>query len=176
MGLDKDLKKVRGHVIPSNTGNGTISEIDTATWIVRRNMIASSSPEHIVLSPDGRTLYVADNDLGTVSVLSLDQGRVVKTYAIGGEIHGIDLSDDARTLFVSGKGEDKLVAVDLATDETRTRPLGPAPYHLAVVRGAGKLYVSSQDEPKIWVVSERSLEPLGVIQIRGEGHQMAVIR
>ncbi len=160
----------------SNTGNGTVSEIDTSTWIVRRNIMAGGSPEHMVLSPDGRTLYVANIDVGTVTVLSLAQGRVEKTYFVGGAIHGIDLSDDARTLFVSGEGDDKLVAIDLATGEMRTRALGPAPYHLAVVRGAGKLYVSSQNEPKIWVVDTLSLEALSVIPIRGQGHQMVVVR
>lgn len=75
-------------------------------------------------------------------------------------------------LFVSGRGENKLVAVDLKSGNTRSTSLGPGPYHLAAIRGAGKLYVSSSEEPKVWVVDQESLKPSGEVAIQGEGHQM----
>jgi YVTN family beta-propeller protein len=159
----------------SNTGDGTVSELDTDNWQVRRTMPAGSSPEHIVLASDDRTLYVVNVGAGTVSVLGLDQGAVTQTFEIGGELHGLDLSDDGRTLFVSGRGEDELVAIDLASGHMRSRPLSPAPYHLAVVRGTGKLYVSSSAAPSIWVIDQTTLALRGTIPIRGEGHQMVVL-
>ncbi len=159
----------------SNAGNGTISEIDTARWTVRRNIAAGSSPEHLVLSSDDRTLYVKYVDAGTVTVISLEQGAVVKTYTVGGELHGIDLSDDGETLFVSAKENNKLVAIDLVKGRMRSIPLDPAPYHLTAVRGTGKLYISSAEEPKIWVVDQKSLALLGDIPIHGKGHQMVVV-
>lgn len=162
-------------VYVSNAGNDTISEIDTEGWIVRRTLAVGKSPEHMVLSADGRTLYVNNVDAGTVSVVSLERGETVGTYAVGGELHGIDLSGDGKTLFVSGREENKLVAIDLGGGPTRSAPLAPSPYHLTVIRGAGKLYVSSAEEPKIWVIDQRSLRRRGEINITGEGHQMAVV-
>jgi len=159
----------------SNASDGTVSEIDTSSWLVRRTMTAGDSPEHMVLAPDDRTLYVANVEAGTVSVLDLEDGELVQTLMIGGEVHGLDLSEDGGTLFVSGKGEDKLVAFDLGSQAARTASLSPAPYHLAVIRGAGTLYVSSRSEPKVWVVDQASLAQRGVIEIRGEGHQMVVL-
>lgn len=159
----------------SNAGNDTISEIDTEHWIVRRNIPAGSSPEHLVLSPDDGTLYVNNVNAGTVSAISLERGEVVSTYAVGGALHGIDLSDDGQVLFVSGMEENKLVAIDLKRGRMRSMPLAPAPYHLTAVRGTGKLYVSSAEEPKIWVVDQKSLATLGEIPIRGKGHQMVVV-
>lgn len=161
-------------VYVSNSGDGTVSEIDTASWSVRRTLPAGETPEHIALAPDGRTLYVANVQGGTVSALDLARGAIARSFAIGGELHGLDLSDDGATLFVTGKGENKLVAIDLRSGRMRSAPLGPAPYHLAVVRGTGKLYVSSREEPKVWVVDQASLAVRGVIAIRGEGHQMVV--
>lgn len=162
-------------VYVSNSGNGTVSEIETGRWLVRRNLLAGDSPEHIAMAPDGRTLYVANVEVGTVSALDLEQGDVARSFTVGGQLHGLDVSDDGATLFVSGKGENKIVAIDTRSGDMRTAPLGPAPYHLAVIRGAGKLYVSSRDEPKVWVIDEASLTPRGVIAIRGEGHQMVVL-
>jgi YVTN family beta-propeller protein len=159
-------------IFVSNAGNDTVSEVDTMRWIVRSNAVVGSSPEHVVLAEDGATLYVNNVEDGTVSVLDVGDWKVVETIPIGSTLHGIDLSDDGRTLFVAVLGDDKVVAVDLGTGAERSASLAPAPYHLAVVRGTGKLYVSSADQPKIWVVDQRNLEILGEIPIGGKGHQM----
>jgi YVTN family beta-propeller protein len=164
-----------GQVYVSNAGNGTVSAVDTGRWIIRWNVVVGTSPEHLVLSKDGETLYVNNVEDGSVSVIGVGEQKVVKTIPVGTTLHGIDLSDDGRTLFVADLGEDKLVSVDLVTGATRTATLAPAPYHLAIVRGTGKLYVSSADDPKIWIVDRNSLAVHGEIPIGGKGHQMVLL-
>lgn len=162
-------------VFVSNAGNDTISELDPERWIVRRNIVAGKSPEHLVLSHDARRLYVANVNDGTVSEIDTQGGSVMRTFKVGGFLHGLDLSDDGRRIFVTARERNELVAINTHTlDVTRT-PLGPAPYHAAAVTGTGKLYVSSAEEPKVWVIDQASLRLLGEIPIRGEGHQMAVV-
>jgi YVTN family beta-propeller protein len=163
-------------VYVSNAGNNTVSEIDTDHWIVRRNFVAGAAPEHMVLSHDGRRLYVNNVDDGTVSEISLDKGQVARTFEIGGKLHGLDLSADGRTLFVSAKQRNELVAIRLHTGEKQSVPLGPAPYHVTAVGGTGKLYVSSDKQPKLWVIDEQSLRTLKEIPIGAVGHQMAVVQ
>lgn len=159
-------------VYVTNAGDGTVAVVDSARWTTRRTIKVGSSPEHLVMAKDGRTLYVNNVDDGTVSVVSLKTNAVRKTIRAGKDLHGIDLSDDGGTLFVSARGEDKLVALDLGSGKSRTIPLAPAPYHLAAVRGAGTLYVSSADQPKIWVVDQKSLAVVGEIPVKGKAHQM----
>ncbi len=162
-------------VFVSNTGNDTVSEIDTEHWTVRRSFGVGKGPEHMVMSSDGTALYVANAEAGNVSVLSLPEGSITDTLQVGGALHGLDLSDDGKTLYVSGRERNKLVAVDLATKKTRSMPLAPAPYHLTAVQGTGKLYVSSAEEDKLWVVDQRSLAVVREILIPGQGHQMVVV-
>ncbi len=163
-----------GRLYVSNAGNDTVSEVDTARWIVLRNILAGSSPEHMVLSHDGRRLYVANVDDGTVSEIVTESGSILRTFDIGGLLHGLDLSKNGRTLFVSVLGQDKLVAINLHSLEKREAPLAPAPYHLASVGGTGKLYVSSAEQPNIWVVDQKDLVVLEKISIGGKGHQMVL--
>jgi DNA-binding beta-propeller fold protein YncE len=160
----------------SNSGNGTISEVDLERGIVGRNMVAGNAPEHIVIDPDRAVLYAADADAGVVIELSLKDGTVTRSFAIGGELHGIDLSDDRATLFVAGRGEDKLAAVVLSTGAVTFAPLSPEPYHLTNVPGTGRLFVSSRAEPKIWIIDGATLTVVGDFQIEGEGHQMVAFR
>ena len=158
----------------SNGGNGTVSVIDPANWSVQRKISVGKSPEHVVLSADGSTLYVNNVDDGSVSIIDLDQGEVVKTIPVGKVLHGIDLSDDGRRLYVAVRGENKVAAIDLVTGSEQSTQLSPGPYHLAAVRGSGKIYVSSADEPKAWVLRQDDLKVIGEIPIGGKGHQMVV--
>ncbi len=159
----------------TNSGDGTISEIMVEHQMVRRTLPAGDSPEHIVMNEDGTALYVANVDAGTVSELSVESGDIHRSFQIGGLLHGLDITEDGQTLFVSGNGEDKLSAVDLPSGNIRSVKIGPAPYHLTVIDGTDKLYVSSRDEPLVWVVDRRNLTKLGTIPIEGEGHQMVVL-
>lgn len=154
-----------GRLYVSNAGNDTVSEVDTARWIVLRNTLAGNSPEHMVLSHDGRRLYVANVDDGTVSEVVTESGSTLRIFDIGGPLHGLDLSKNGRTLFIRALGQDKLVAINLHSLEKREAPLAPAPYHLASVGGTGKLYVSSAEQPNVWVVDQKDLVVLGKISI-----------
>jgi len=162
-------------VYVTNTGNSTISEIDVARLFVTRNMIAGDAPEHFVAKSDDSALYVLDGDAGNAYEISIASGKVTRTFEIGGELHGVDLAEDEKTLFVSGKGDNKFVAIDLGTGDSRSIPLSPAPYHVTTVTGTGNVFVSSREEPKVWVVDGKSLVVSKEIPISGEGHQMVVV-
>lgn len=156
----------------SNAGDDSVSAVDTVSWSVLWNTTVGSSPEHVVLSPSGAVLYVNNVGDGSVSVIDTTTRQVTKTIPVGSALHGIDLSNDGKTLFVAALGNDKILAVDLASGASRGIDLAPEPYHLATIRGAGKLYVSSADEPMIWVLDQTDLTLVGTFEIGGKGHQM----
>ncbi len=160
----------------SNAGNNTVSEVDTERWIVRRNFATGESPEHMVLSRDGTRLYVVNVDAGTVSEFAVAAGTVTRTFEIGGLLHGLDLSEDGGTLFIAARERNKLVAIALDGGDLRAAPLSPEPYHLATVGSTGKIYVSSAEEPKIWVVDQDGLSVLNTVPVQGKAHQMAVVQ
>jgi len=160
----------------SNAGNDTVSEIDTVRWFVRRNILVGGTPEHVVIDREAGRLYVNNVDDGTVSIVAMNDGTVIDTLAIGDTLHGLDLAEDGHRLYVADLGGEEVVSIDLGTGERREVALAPSPYHLAVVRGHGKLYVSSSDEPKIWVLDAGSLAVRGEIAIGGKGHQMVQVR
>ena len=123
----------------TNSGNGTVSEIDLLTWRVTRPLEGGPAPEHVVLSADEKILYTLNPRAGTVSAVSAATGKISQTYKIGANLHGLDLGDDGRTLFISSVTENKLVALDTSTGAQRVLALSPAPYHLNTIHGAGKV-------------------------------------
>lgn len=161
----------------SNSGNGTISEIDTAGWRVVRTLDGGPAPEHIVLARDEKTLYALNPRAGTISAVAVADGKIAKTYKIGANLHGLDIGDDGRTLFISSVTDNKLVALDPLSDKQRVLALSPDPYHLNTIRGSGKVYVSSRSTPLVWVIDQKTLKLRGAIKLpAGEGHQIAVVK
>lgn len=160
----------------SNSGNNTVSEIAIDQWTVRRHFKTGTTPEHMVLSNDEKALYVINVGDNSVSAISLANGRSITTYPVGQGPHGIDISDDGNRLFVSNKIGNSLTLIDLKTADSHALSLDPAPYHIKRIDGTGKLYVSSRAKPMIWIVDQTTLEVIGQIPIKGEGHQMSVIQ
>ncbi len=164
-----------GVVYVSNAGNGTISEVDLKRGIVRRNMIAGKTPEHMAINTGSGTLYVADAEAGQVLELALNSGELRRSFEIGGEIHGIDVTENGSRLIVAGLGEDKLATIEIADGTVKTVPLAPQPYHVTTVPGVDKVLVSSRAEPKVWIVDASDLSVAIQFETQGEGHQMVAL-
>lgn len=162
-------------VYVSNAGNGTISEVDLERGIVRRNMLAGEAPEHMAIDAAAGTLFIADSDSGRVVELDIASGETARQFDIGGEIHGVGLSDDGTRLLVAGRGEDKLVSIGLADGAVTTVALGPQPYHLTMIPGTDSAFVSSRQEPLVWIVNATDLSVAGQFPVEGEGHQMVAL-
>ncbi|HYQ70931.1 MAG TPA: YncE family protein, partial [Gammaproteobacteria bacterium] len=112
------------------------------------------------------------------SAVSVKTGEVIAAWQVGDNVHGLDIGDDGKNLFVSSKQGDKLTALDAETGKVANETtLVPAPYHLNTIHGTGKVYVSSRKEPKIWVVDQNTLKVVREIVLpAGEGHQMAIVQ
>ncbi len=161
-------------LLVSNTGNGTVSEVDTEHWFVERNLRVGGSPEHMVLAADNERLYVNDAASGQVLALELAQGAVANRYEVGEAPHGVGLSADGQTLYATSQGGNLLVRIELASGARHTRPLAPAPYHLAVSHYDGQLLVTSRAENKLWVLDPESLDVVDEIALSGIGHQRSL--
>ncbi len=160
----------------SNSASSNISEIDLQTWQVKRQLEAGNSPEHMSFSADEKLIYVANPRTGKVSVVSVTKGNILQQYDIGNSVHGLDIGDDDKTLFISCKKDDKLVALDTSTGKRQEISLAPAPYHLNTIHGTNQVYVSSRQQPLIWVIDQSSLKLIDTIKLpAGEAHQMAIV-
>jgi len=100
------------------------------------------SPEGLIVSPDGATLYVAGSGSNRLLVVDLASGRVVESVEIPGTPHGVAISADGRRLAVSSRHGDRLRLLDTRTLETvatlnTTEPLG-----LALSSDGERVYVT----------------------------------
>ena len=85
-------------------------------------------------SRNGRFLYVSDRAGGAVSVLSFKTRKVVATWLIpGGSPDMGNVSADGRVLWLSGRYDDQVYAIDTRTGKLLARvPVGAGPHGVCV--------------------------------------------
>ena len=84
-----------------------------------RRSRATCRPREMVLSPDGRWLYVMCEASDEVRVVDTQSGSVVKTVAVGHVPRGIAMSPDGKQLFVANSWDDTVSVIDTVVTQSR---------------------------------------------------------
>ena len=122
-------------------------------------------PAGIAISPDGRTLYAAENLSDSLAVIDVQSGQVLQRFSTGKYPYDVALAPDGR-VYVSAWGESS-VAV-FAGANGRLTPAG----HIAVPRhpsalllneNGTRLFVASASTDRIAVVDTRSNETIATL-------------
>ena len=88
----------RGEVYVANSGNGTVSMINTTTNAVTGAVTVSGEPVDVAITPDGRYAWVVDGGIGgSVSVIDTKTKTVVQgPIAVGLAPRGIAITPNGK--------------------------------------------------------------------------------
>ena len=89
----------------------------------------------LVVGRNGKVLYVANRNAGSVSVISFRKRKVIRTWRIpgGGSPDMGDVSADGRVLWLSGRYNAEVYALNTRTGRLIARiPVGASPHGLCV--------------------------------------------
>jgi YVTN family beta-propeller protein len=101
----------------------TVAVLDTAQNKVVGTIAVPKGPHGLVVTPDGRKVYVSSDGASTVSVIDTATDRVVASIEVGANPHGLAVSGDGSRVLVSGWGSNRGLVIDTATD----RVIGEVP-------------------------------------------------
>ena len=115
--------------------DGTVSVVDVSasTVIATIEMPEGCRSMGLVLSPDDKTLYVANGRARTVCEVDLTAFRVGRCVEVGERPWGIALSTDGRRLYTANGPSDDVSVVDVETLSVIARvPVGSNPWGVIV--------------------------------------------
>ena len=92
-----------------------IGIIDVGQQKVARRFAATGDSYVILLSPDGRLLYVTQPARGRVAALAAKTGQTICTATFPGHPSLLALSIDGTVLYVAGANETTIIAIDAQT-------------------------------------------------------------
>src|SRR5439155_9404653 len=120
--------------------------IDTGADRVLARISVPPGPHGLVITPDGRKVYVSSDGDSVVSVIDTAVDRVVRSIDVGSTPHGLAMSPDGRQVLASVFGANEAVLIDTATDGIAGRVAVQQPHNSAIARDGRTAYVGSQQQ------------------------------
>jgi YVTN family beta-propeller protein len=104
------------YVLVSNMGRGAdaVGMVDPEKLEVKKWIKVAKGPKAICVTPDSKIAFTADYFADSVSIIDLDQGKVIAVIpGLGDSPCGMDLAKDGRTLYVTSWYSNQLWCIDL---------------------------------------------------------------
>ena len=136
-----------------NFKDNTVSVVDTAGAAVLATIPVADGPHGMLLSPDGKTLYVSGDGSSQVSVVDTASDRVVRTLVVGRTPHGLAQTPDGARLLVAVYGEDRVALVDTGSGREVGSVAVAKPHTIAMRPDGQRAYVASQAPGHFAIVS-----------------------
>ena len=147
------LDEKRERLYVSLWGQATVAVVDLKTFTVAARWATEEHPNEMVLSKDGKRLFVANANRNTVSVLDTADGHVTETLLAeltpsaqpGNTPNSLSLSPDGGHLFVANANINTISVFDVTVVATSRSlgfiPVGWYPTSVRVSRDGSILYV-----------------------------------
>jgi YVTN family beta-propeller protein len=100
---------------PADRAADGIGLVELPGGALVRKYQSGQDPESFAISPDGKTLYVSNEDAAEMSVLDLESGNIRGRVKVGEEPEGVTVRPDGRVVYVSCEGANEVVAIDTKT-------------------------------------------------------------
>lgn len=160
--------------------SGELLKVDTAGMrILARQQLPlhHAMPQDVKLSPDGRTWYVADMTANGVWVLDGDRFTTPRLLPTGRGTHGLYVSRDSRTLYITNRGEGSVSLLDFAKGRLVGKwrlPGGGSPDMGGVSADGKVLWLSGRYDSEVYAIDTRDGRLLARIPVGSGPHGLAV--
>ena len=162
----------------SAESSGEVVVVDPEHASVVARIPVGKRPRGLVVSPDGRYLYVAlsgsprggpnvdestlppaDRAADGIGVVDLSERKLLRTLPSGQDPESFALSGDGKTLYVSNEETAELSVLDLESGKiTRKVPVGKEPEGVALRPDGKVVYVTSEEDGSVTGVDTTSFE------------------
>jgi DNA-binding beta-propeller fold protein YncE len=148
-----------------------ISVIDISQQKFTSNINVDGDPQMILLSLDGRYLYVTQPTLGRVAILSAGTGKIICTASLPGQPSLLALGPETGALYAAGNGASTVSALDSTTCAVQHTFQTQSPVYGI---GVGLVGAGNNLHDQLWVSGTSSLtyfnpdgKPAGSIIVAG---------
>jgi YVTN family beta-propeller protein len=153
-----------------------IAVLDLASGKLDQKISCGSDPEEFAVSPDGKRLYVSNEDVATASVVNIETGKVEDIVKVGEEPEGVVFTPNGKFVYVTCEEKGEVYVIGTADNKTAaTLNLGGRPRTAAFLADSSIAFVPSETTAEINVIDAVKNEPLKKIKLPAGMRPMCVI-
>ena len=161
----------------SNQLDNTVSVIDGAAHKTVATVRVGVSPAQVAVSPDRKSVYVANTGSNTVSVLNTDDNTVAATIALPSRSKpvGVALNRDGRYLYTADGGSNRVSVIDTrAKRVVASVRVGTQPLSVAAGPDGGTVYAANSGSGDVSVIDARGNRVVRTIPTGGFASALAI--
>ena len=133
VGLISARPALAERLLVSNEKDNTITVVDGKSLAVIKTVPVGARPRGIILSKDGKSLYICTSDADHIEELDLASLTVSRTLPSGPDPETFTISPDGKYLYVSNENDNMVSVVDIAEARISTEiPVGVEPEGMGI--------------------------------------------
>ena len=144
--------------------------IDPATGKSVRRIPLGDEPEAFDLSPDGKIIYVSNEDEAELSFIEAASGKQLQAVKVGQEPEGVKVSADGKTVYVTSEVASLVHVVDAGTGKVvKNIKVGKRPRRMALTPDGKELWVTNELDASVSIVSTADHSVIGTLNFAVKG-------
>ena len=150
----------------TNSGDNTVSVLDTATNTVVTIVPVGSSPVGVAVHPAETFVYVANRGDNTVSILNTTTNTVMATVSVASSPVGVAVHPAGTFVYVANASSNTVSVLDTATNTVvATVPVGTLPEGVAVHPAGTFVYVANQFPGTVSVLNTATNTVVAIVPV-----------
>ncbi|MFH8790135.1 beta-propeller fold lactonase family protein [Streptomyces roseoverticillatus] len=160
--------------------SGELLKVDTAKMKVigqQKLPFEGAMPQDVKISSDGKTWYIADMMADGVWVLDGDRFTEPWLMPTGKGAHGLYVSRDSKSMYISNRGEGSISVLDLPSRKLVKKwelPEGGSPDMGGVSADGNVLWLSGRYDSEVYAIDTRDGHQIAKIRVGAGPHGLAV--
>ncbi|HEX3769671.1 MAG TPA: beta-propeller fold lactonase family protein [Polyangiaceae bacterium] len=151
---------------PGDRSADGIGLIDLETMQPARTLTSGQDPETFDLAPDGKTLFVSNEETAEMSAIDLESARIRGKASVGHEPEGVTVRPDGKVVFVTSEADAEVTAVDTSTLAVLGHvPTGKRPRAVVVARDGVTAFATNEGDGSLTVFDAVAFAPRGTIPL-----------
>jgi YVTN family beta-propeller protein len=151
---------------PGDRSADGIGVVDLATKKLIKTLESGQDPETFDLSPDGKTLFISNEETAEMSALDLVSGSIRGRAKVGVEPEGVGVRPDGKVVFVTSEADGDVTAVDTQTLAVLAHmKTGPRPRGIVFTHDSSTAFVTNENGSNLTVLDALALKTIGEVKI-----------
>lgn len=152
---------------PSADGIGIV---DLASLKLLRVIPGGADPELFDVTPDGKRLWVSNEDAAQASLVDIEAGEVLRKVAVGNEPEGVGIHPSGKVVYVTNEAANSVSVLDIESGKPVAQiDTGERPRSVVFTRDGARAFVACENSHALTLIDASGHLRTGELDLAGEG-------